>query len=114
MNLSCETHPFGLVISVEDRRIDAPVAIHFKDEMRAATDGIDGRIILDLTNVDFVDSSGLGAIVAALKQLGSGQKLELAALSPTVAKVFRLTRMDKVFPIHDTLELAIGAYADAS
>lgn len=114
MDLNCETHSFGLVISVADSRIDAPVAIQFKDQMRTATDGVDGRIILDLTHVDFVDSSGLGAIVAALKQLGPDQKLELAALSATVAKVFRLTRMDKVFPIHDTMEQAVGAYASAS
>lgn len=114
MKLDCETKPFGLVVSVPESRIDASVAIQFKDRMREVTEGVDGRIILDLTHVDFVDSSGLGAIVAALKQLAPGQKLELAALSPTVAKVFRLTRMDKVFPIHETLEQALGAYANAS
>lgn len=114
MNLTSESHPFGVIISVADSRIDAPVAIRFKDQMRLATEGVDGRIILDLTHVDFVDSSGLGAIVAAFKQLGPEQTLELAALSGTVAKVFRLTRMDKVFAIHETLEQAVGAYANAS
>lgn len=59
MNLNSENHTFGLVISVAERRIDAPVAIRFKDEMRQATEGVEGRIILDLSHVDFVDSSGL-------------------------------------------------------
>lgn len=73
MNLNSENHTFGLVISVAERRIDAPVAIRFKDEMRQATEGVEGRIILDLSHVDFVDSSGLGAIVAAFKQLRRGR-----------------------------------------
>lgn len=104
----------GLVVTVMEPRIDASVAIQFKDKMREATNGVSGRIFLDLHGVEFVDSSGLGAIVAALKQLEADQKLELAALSPTVAKVFRLTRMDKVFPIHDSLESALDRYANAS
>lgn len=114
MKLECEAKSFGIVVSVPETRIDASVAIQFKDRMREVTEGVEGLIILDLTKVDFVDSSGLGAIVASLKQLSPSQKLELAALSPTVAKVFRLTRMDKVFPIHDSLEQAIGTYANAS
>ncbi len=114
MNLDCVEKPFGTVITVGDARIDAAVAIQFKDQMRDLTRGVQGRIILNLTSVDFVDSSGLGAIVAALKQLGSDQSLELAALSPTVAKVFRLTRMDKVFLIHPSMEVAVAADAGVS
>jgi anti-sigma B factor antagonist len=60
----------------------------------------DQRIVLDLAQVGFIDSSGLGAIVALRKMLGPDRVLELAALSVSVAKVFRLTRMDGVFPIH--------------
>lgn len=114
MKLDCVEKPFGLLVTVGDPRIDASVAIQFKDRMRELTQGVEGRILLDLGRVDFVDSSGLGAIVASLKLLNPGQSLELASLSPTVAKVFRLTRMDKVFPIHESLEQAIGSYAAAS
>lgn len=66
------------------------------------------RVIVDLSEVDFIDSSGLGAIVAAMKQLREGQRLELAGLTPTVSKVFRLTRMDTVFSLFDTLEEAVA------
>ncbi len=38
--------------------------------------------------------------MAALKQMGKNRKLDLAALTPDVAKVFQLTRMDTVFDIH--------------
>ena len=45
-----------------------------------------------------------GAIVAALKLMRPGQRMDLACLTPDVAKVFRLTRMDTIFTIHATLE----------
>lgn len=90
----------ALIVTVGAARIDAAVAIRFKDAMRAVTEGTTGQVILDLSQVDFVDSSGLGAIIAAMKQLGEASRLELAALNPNVAKVFRLTRMDGIFTIH--------------
>ena len=107
MELSAEQRDGVMVIGVDAARIDAASAIRFKDRMRELTEGTTGRIVLDLAKVDFIDSSGLGAIVAALKQLGKDQKLELAALSPTVAKVFQLTRLDSVFKLHETLADAL-------
>ncbi len=100
-----------LVITPTESRIDAAVAIQFKDEMRTLTQVAVARVVLDLRCVDFVDSSGLGAIVGAMKQLGGRARLELASLTPNVAKVFRLTRMDTVFMIHDSADHALQAAA---
>lgn len=94
------------VVSVNAERIDAAMAIQFKEDMRSQTDNGPERVILDLSEVKFIDSSGLGAIVAAMKQLGSGRKLDLAGLTPVVEKVFRLTRMDTVFSLYATLDEA--------
>lgn len=113
MDLISECHGDITVVRVEARRIDAAVAIQFKDEMRAAADGGTGRVVLDLSEVDFLDSSGLGAVVAAMKHLGKERPLELAALSPTVSKVLKLTCMDRVFTIHDSVETAL-AQVDAA
>lgn len=112
MQLTSDSADHGTIIRVPEPRIDAAVAIRFKDAMRALTDDAAERVILDLSRVDFIDSSGLGAIVAAMKQLRDGQKLELAALNPNVAKVFRLTRMDSVFVIHATADADAQADAD--
>ncbi|MEE9426504.1 MAG: STAS domain-containing protein [Paracoccaceae bacterium] len=100
MHLSSRTIGKALVINVEAPRIDAPSAIQFKDQMRDLTGSGVARVVLDLEQVGFVDSSGLGAIVASMKQLATGQVMELASLSPVVEKVFRLTRMDTIFTIH--------------
>ena len=100
MRLSSELIEGAQVIRVEEDRIDAAVAIQFKDRIRDMTATAPARVILDLGRVGFVDSSGLGAIVAVMKFLAPARRLELAALTPTVGKVMHMTRMDSVFAIH--------------
>ena len=87
------------------------MASQFKEDMRRITDGGPRRVVLDLGQVDFIDSSGLGAIVAAMKQMDADGTLALAAPTETVRKVFRLTRMDTVFEIFDSLDEALGPRA---
>ncbi|WP_116597928.1 STAS domain-containing protein [Primorskyibacter marinus] len=108
MNLSSSSVGATQIITVEEARIDAAVAIQFKDRMREVSDGGPARIVLNLRNVDFIDSSGLGAIVAAMKQLEDGRTLDLCALTPNVDKVFRLTRMDTIFGIFDSVDDAVA------
>jgi anti-sigma B factor antagonist len=107
MQLTCATHNNINVITVEDNRIDAASAVRFKDEMRSLTEDGPAQVVLDLSGVAFVDSSGLGAIVASMKQMGDGRRLDLAGLTPDVAKVFRLTRMDSIFVIHEDMAAAL-------
>ncbi len=97
------------IITVAESRIDAAVAIDFKDQMRVLTADMGGRVLLELAQVDFIDSSGLGAVVAAMKQMPDGQKLELVGLTEAVDKVFRMTRMDTIFRIHGDLAVAQAA-----
>ncbi len=70
MDLQSTQYSHMTIITVGEARIDAAAAIRFKDAMRAATATGAGHVVLDLSNVTFVDSSGLGAIVAAMKQMG--------------------------------------------
>lgn len=108
MNLTYTDEGSVRVITVAENRIDAAIAISFKDMIRPLTDAAANRYVVDLAQVDFVDSSGLGAIVAAMKQVPDGKSFELTSLSPNVEKVFRLTRMDTVITIHDSVERAIN------
>jgi anti-sigma B factor antagonist len=100
MNLYAESVEGVLLVRVGEERLDAAIAIRFKDRMREVTAQPAARVVLDMSQVDFLDSSGLGAVVAVMKSLAPGRKLELAGLTPNVEKVFRLTRMDSVFRIH--------------
>jgi anti-sigma B factor antagonist len=111
MELSMSDAGGATVVRVDDTRIDAAVAIQFKDAMRELTGSAQGRVVLDLGAVSFIDSSGLGAIVAVMKFLGPGRRLELAALTPNVERVFRLTRMNEVFRILPSSPGADAAHA---
>ncbi|WP_050526949.1 STAS domain-containing protein [Pseudorhodobacter aquimaris] len=103
MNITAKAHEDLILVTVGEDRIDAACAIQFKERMRELTQAPSSRVILDLSTVAFLDSSGLGAVVAVMKLLGPDRKLELSGLTPTVAKVFHLTRMDTVFTIHPSL-----------
>ncbi len=113
MQLQTETRPNLISVKVLEDRIDAATAIQFKEKMRDLTRDGPPRVVLDLARVQFLDSSGLGAIVAVKKLLGPDRALELASLTPTVEKVFRLTRMDSIFAIHPSLEVAVAYAASA-
>ena len=108
MQIAAKTEEQLRIVSVQESRIDAAVAIEFKDAMREQTDGGPDVVVLDLSKVEFIDSSGLGAIVAAMKHMGQERKLALAGLTPTVARVFQLTRMDSVFNVFPTLDGALA------
>lgn len=114
MQLSRQDFTGATLLIVECARVDAAVAVQFKDMVREMSQQGGERVILDMSNVTFLDSSGLGAVVAAMKQLGRERSLELAGLTPAVKKVFRLTRMDKVFKVHATVGSAVDGLAQAS
>lgn len=96
-----ERGPFQ-VITPKLPRLDASVADDFKTEVKALIDKGARRIVIDLSQVQFMDSSGLGALVGCLKYMGAGGVMELANPAESVRKVLALTRMDKVFTIIDS------------
>ena len=112
MALTSTTSGTTQVITVHADRIDAAMAIQFKEDMRTETETDASRVVLDISLVEFIDSSGLGAIVASMKQLGGDRVLDLAGLHPVVEKVFRLTRMDTVFRLFPSLDDALSTGAD--
>ena len=107
MRLSARTEELLQVVTVLDNRIDAAVALEFKENMRQTTENAPEKVLLDLSAVVFIDSSGLGAIVATMKHLSPGKTLVLAGLNGPVDRVFRLTRMDSVFSLYPTLDHAL-------
>ena len=98
-----------LVLSIREPRLDAARAPAFKEAIAARIAGGYQRLVLDFSRVDFIDSSGLGAVVASLKRLGPGGALAVSGTRGAVAKVFSLTRMDRVFPLHETVDKAVAA-----
>jgi anti-sigma B factor antagonist len=66
------------------------------------------RIVVDLSDCDFIDSSGLGAIIGGLKEARqAGGDLRIACVGSQVATVLQLTNVDRVLRPHDTVEGAL-------
>lgn len=99
MQLTLLPNDNALTIRVDEKRLDAAVATAFKDRVRNLVAHAGAKVILDLSAVDFMDSSGLGAIISIYKSLPKGRALELTGLSSNVERVFRLTRMDTILTI---------------
>ena len=112
MKISVRNEGSLCIVSVQETRIDAAVALAFKEAMRKSTDGGQLDVVLDLRQVEFIDSSGLGAIVATMKFLAPNRALILAGLTTAVERVFKLTRMDSVFSVFSTLEQALAGQSD--
>lgn len=97
-----------LVATTHATRVDARVASDFKQQLLALV-AARPRVVLDLSEVDFIDSSGLGAMVAVLKQLDGRGDLVIAGLRPAVMNLFKLTRMDRVFRLYGAASDAVAA-----
>lgn len=109
MNLTLSREADVAIARLDDDRLDAAIAIQFKDRFKEQIGDWQGPVVLDLSAVTFLDSSGLGALVSVMKILGQKDRLRLAGLQPVVEKVLRLTRMDKVFAIYDSVADALSS-----
>lgn len=81
------------------RRLDASVAVVFKQEILSFIEQSKHGILLDFSHVDFIDSSCLGALVSILKALNGRGELALCSLNSNIQNMFKLTRMDRIFTI---------------
>lgn len=97
------------VVTVEDSRLDAGIAGEFRDFVIDLIDEGNTDFVIDISGVSFMDSSGLGAIVAVLKQIGSNGSIRLAGPQKAVSDLFDLTCMDRIFKIHATVDEALNA-----
>src|SRR5579871_1773292 len=98
------------VASVPVDELDASNSGEFKHDiapvLQAST-----KLVLDLSQLRFVDSSGLGAMLSCLRQLtAKGGDLKLCGLSSQVRALFELVRMHRIFDIYSTREDAVKAF----
>lgn len=92
-----------VVIRIKEERLDAHISDDFKNELRRIYEGGKKNILVDMTDVRFIDSSGLGAFVTTLRTANSHKgMLKLAGLKPQVQALFDLTRLNLILRIFPT------------
>jgi len=106
MNLTTEATTGFAIIRVSGR-LTASSAPALRAEVQEVVAGGVARIVVDLGGTTFVDSSGLGTLIGALKTTRvAGGDLRIAAVPDTVRTVLRLTSLDRVLRAHDRAETA--------
>ena len=99
------------VLGVLAPRLDASVAPDLRAELLGRIEGGVQSLVLDLSAVTFMDSSALGALIAAVKRIGPTGSIAIAGSNAAVQTLFSLTRMDKVFPMFPTVHDAVTKLA---
>jgi anti-sigma B factor antagonist len=106
MDIQFEEISGALVVTPRIKRLDAVVAVEFRAAVIPRVEK-SRLVVLSCTELTFMDSSGLAALISVLKRLPPGAQLRLAAPNASVRSMLALTRMDKVFSIHDSVEDAL-------
>ncbi|NET44068.1 STAS domain-containing protein [Okeania sp. SIO2B3] len=92
-------------IIIPNHRLDLAGANAIKQEFVSLLEKKYNLWIIDMGNVEFIDSSGLSALVIGLKKAREhGYSLAICSLNPTVRLVFEITQLDRVFQIFDTID----------
>ena len=93
--------------------LDVATAPRLREQLLATISERGPRIVLDLGDVGFLDSTGLGVIVGVLKRARTlGGDLRLVCPNPSVRKVFEITALDRTMPLADSVDDALAGVAE--
>lgn len=111
MELALATREVAGHTVVEVRgEVDVYTASMLRERLVEIADSGVRNVVVDFQRVDFLDSSGLGVLVGALKRLRmDGGDMSVVCNSEKLLKIFRITALDRVFLLHESVEAATGA-----
>lgn len=99
------------LIKIEAQRATVELAGEFKEELLKHIENGNIKVVVDMSQTDFLDSSFLGVLVTGLKRTSTkGGDLKIVGLQPPVHAMFELTRLCRIFDIFDTTEEALKSF----
>jgi anti-sigma B factor antagonist len=128
MGIEVSQHEGATVVRPAGERLDLEVAAEFRQELLRRIDDGDRCLVVELSGVSFLDSSGLGALVSALKLLKTSRErrrarrpgdalrmdqrgdVRLAGVQPQVTSLLEIIRLDRVFASFQTVEEAVESF----
>lgn len=103
------------VVTPVGARVDLQVAGEFRATLLQRIEAGHHRLVVDMEGVEFVDSSGLGALVSALKalrELRAGGDLRLANVQPPVVALLEIIRLHRVFARYPSVQEAVNSFSE--
>lgn len=101
------------IVVFTDRKILEELSIHeIGDELSKLVDSEPGvKLLVSFKNVEHLSSAALGMLIKLNKQVSDSRgQLKLADISPPIYEVFKITRLNKLFDIHDSAERALASF----
>ena len=100
----------GYSVLAVSGEVDVATVPRLREQLHGLVAQGSNRIIVDLDGVDFLDATGLGVLVGALKRVRSNDgELALVCTQPRIRKVFEVTGLTKVFSLYDSVDEAVAA-----
>ena len=104
--LTVTTHDEIVLAAIQCAELNEELTRQMRDGvLKAATERSQLPVVLNMSKVEFLPSLSIGALVSVLTELKkTGQRLFLVDIQPSVREVLAITRLDKVFEIHDSVD----------
>ncbi|HEY6172728.1 MAG TPA: STAS domain-containing protein [Candidatus Kapabacteria bacterium] len=110
MNFTIEQDERGTIFRPKEPRLDSIVASELKAEFLILAQPDVEKLIIDLSDVEYIDSAGLSALLLARRQMSAHESdVRLVGVRPEVRSLLSLTQLDRVFGIYETTEEALNA-----
>ncbi|MGC9199724.1 MAG: STAS domain-containing protein [Acidobacteriaceae bacterium] len=116
LSANIENHPKGIAVVSLSGRLTLGSSLKIADsQIQAAIEDGASRVVLDLTDVEYMDSAGLGMLMVAFGLVNEKKgSLRLCGVAPRVMSLLQMTRTDGLLPIDQTREESLTALRDES
>lgn len=95
----------GVILSVKETRIDMSISRKFREQVTKFLEQKPAIVVFDMQDTEYLDSSALGALVTILRDVKNyGGEIRLANLNQTLKTLFKLSKLESMFKIFETVE----------
>ena len=111
LTLNVHSEPPGFTVIEIGGEIDVYTAPKLRERLVSLVESGSYQLIVDMESVEFLDSTGLGVLVGGLKRVRAHEGwIDLVCTQSRILRIFRITGLNRVFSIHDTVREAVAAH----
>jgi anti-sigma B factor antagonist len=100
-----------LIFELKGKIMGGPESVTFHDDLKKAVAAGQRRVILDLGDVEWMNSSGLGLLISALTTVRAAEaEMKLARATDKITSLLVITKLNSVFETHQTIDQAIASF----
>lgn len=111
MNYTVSEQDGVVSLALQGKIMGGPEAAEINDKINNLLDEGKNKIIVDLSNVDWMNSSGLGILIGAVTVIKNNNgALRLIKVSERIRNLLKITKLDTVFTIFDSFEAAVKSF----